>query len=393
MSNPYYIPKYYFNKANSNFNKFNFNNTLHQSPYQTKKIVPKEEMIDLTELNDSDEDNINNISNYNYNDIQNKPTNERKQNIHHEEEDESSSSESLESNHNINNEMGKFINNNFINNNTDNNEIFEIKLKQPNEKTKTVLNLNNSIFRNNININMNIFNNIYDIKNNNNNNSGIYNDYNSTININGKYNNNILLLKKQANGNLKKNENKITFDQSLARMKNNFNKLFSSKNNQMINEDNIFQKEKFRNKFKDNNNMKLIFEYHDIIKELYENKIETKIVAKICDINRIIDNYIIIIRKLGEKRKIVVKDYKNYIFVIGVEMMINKKDKQAKEFIVKKKTETYKGNYKINSQDDDCYIIEINSLKRIKQTYVNVSSVTIALAMLIQKMQKDAVNK
>ena len=62
MNNPYYIPKYYFNKANTNFNKFNFNNTLHQSPYQTKKIVPKEEMIDLTELNDSDEDNINNIS-------------------------------------------------------------------------------------------------------------------------------------------------------------------------------------------------------------------------------------------------------------------------------------------------------------------------------------------
>ena len=392
MNNPYYIPKYYFNKANTNFNKFNFSNTLHQSPYQAQKNVPKEEMIDLTELNDSDEDNINNVSNYNYNDIQNKPTNERKQNILHEEEDESSSSESLDSNHNINNENGKFINNNFINNNKDNNEIFEIKLKQPSEKAKTVLNLNNSIFRNNININMNIFNNIYDIKNNNNS-SGIYNDYNSTININGKYNNNILLLKKQVNGNLKKNEIKITFDQSLARMKNNFNKLFSAKNNQMINEDNIFEKEKFRNNLKDNNNMKLIFEYHDIIKELYENKIETKIVEKTCDINRIIDNYMNIIRRLGEKRKIVVKDYKNFIFVVGAEMMINKKDKQGKEFIVKKKTETYKGNYKVNSQDDDCYIVEINSSKRIKQTYVNVSSVTIALAMLIQKLQKDAVNK
>lgn len=392
MNNPYYIPKYYFNKANTNFNKFNFSNTLHQSPYQAKKNVPKEEMIDLTELNDSDEDNINKISNYNYNDIQNKPTNERKQNICHEEEDENSSSESLESNHNINNENGKFINNNFISNNTDNNEIIEIKLKQPSEKAKTVLNLNNSIFRNNININMNIFNNIYDIKNNNNS-SGIYNDYNSTININGKYNNNFLLLKKQVNGNLKKNEIKITFDQSLARMKNNFNKLFSAKNNQMINEDNIFEKEKFRNNLKDNNNMKLIFEYHDIIKELYENKIETKIVEKTCDINRIIDNYMNIIRKLGEKRKIVVKDYKNFIFVVGAEMMINKKDKQGKEFIVKKKTETYKGNYKVHSQDDDCYIVEINSSKRIKQTYVNVSSVTIALAMLIQKLQKDAVNK
>lgn len=392
MNNPYYIPKYYFNKANTIFNKFNFSNTLHQSPYQAKKNIPKEEMIDLTELNDSDEDNINNISDYNYNDIQNKPTNERKQNILNEEEVESSSSESLESNHNINNENGKSINNNFINNNKDNNEIFEIKLKQPSEKAKTVLNLNNSIFRNNININMNIFNNIYDIKNNNNS-SGIYNDYNSTININGKYNNNILLLKKQVNGNLKKNEIKITFDQSLARMKNNFNKLFSAKNNQMINEDNIFEKEKFRNNLKDNNNMKLIFEYHDIIKELYENKIETKIVEKTCDINRIIDNYMNIIRKLGEKRKIVVKDYKNFIFVVGAEMMINKKDKQGKEFIVKKKTETYKGNYKVNSQDDDCYIVEINSSKRIKQTYVNVSSVTIALAMLIQKLQKDAVNK
>jgi hypothetical protein len=392
MNTPYYIPKYFFNKANPNFNKLNFNNTLHQSPYQAKKIVPKVEMIDLTELDDSDEDNINNITEYNYNDIQNKQTNERKQNILHEEEDESSS-ESLESNHNFNSKMDKSKNNNFINNNINNNEIFELKLKQPNEKTKTVLNLNNSIFRNNININMNIFNNIYDIKDNNIN-SGIYNDYNSTNNKNGTFNNNnILLLKKQVNGNLKKNEIKITFDQSLTRMKNNFNKLFSGKNNQMINEDNIFQKEKFRNNLKDNNSMKLIFEYHDIIKELYENKIETKIVEKICDINRIIDNYMNIIRKLGEKRKIVVKDYKNYIFVIGVEMMINKKDKQAKEFIVKKKTETYKGNYKIITQEDDCYIIEINSLKRIKQTYVNVNSITIALAMLIQKMQKDAVNK
>jgi len=392
MSNPYYIPKYFFNKANSNFNKFNFNNTFHQSPYQAKKFVPKVEMIDLTELNDSDEENSNTISEYNYNDIQNKPTNERKKSISQEEEYESSISESLESNHNINNEMDKFINNNFLNNNNNNKEIYDLKLRQPNEKGKTVLNLNNSIFRNNININMNIFNNIYDIKNSNNS-SGIYNDYNSIIDNNGKYNNNLLLLQKKVNENLKKNEIKITFDESLTRMKNSFHKLFSRKSNQMINEDNIFEKEKFRNNLKDNNNMKLIFEYHDIIKELYENKIETKIVEKICDINRIIDNYMNIIRKLGEKRKIVVKDYRNYIFVIGVEMMINKKDKQAKEFIVKKKTETYKGNYKVNSQEDECYIIEINSRKRIKQTFVNVSSVTIALAMLIQSMQKDAVSK
>jgi len=54
---------------------------------------------------------------------------------------------------------------------------------------------------------MNIFNNIYDIKNNSNS-SGIYNDYNSTININGKYNNNILLLKKQVNRNLKRMKSK-----------------------------------------------------------------------------------------------------------------------------------------------------------------------------------------
>ena len=392
MSNPYYIPKYYFNKTNSNFNKFNLNSTLHHSPFQPKKIEPKVEMIDLTELNDSDEDNINDKSDYNYNVIQNKTTNERKQKITCNEEDESSSSESLESSHDMNNEMSKFISNNIINNHTDNKEIFELKLNQPNEKVKTVLNLNNSIFKNNININMNIFNNIYDI--NNNNKSGIYNDYSSIVNKNGiYYNNNVPLLKKQANGNLKKNEIKLTFDQSLTRMKNTFKKLFSGKSIQMINNDNIFEKEKFRNNLKDNKNMNLIFEYHDIIKELYENKIETKIVEKICDINRIIDNYMNIIRKLGEKRKIVVKDYNNYIFVIGAEMMINKRDKQAKEFIVKKKTETFKGNYKVNSQEDDCYIIEINSLKRIKQTYVNVSSVTIALAMLIQKMQKDAVNK
>ena len=117
--------------------------------------------------------------------------------------------------------------------------------------------------------------------------------------------------------------------------------------------------------------MKLIFEYHDLIKEIYENNIETKIIEKVCDINKIIDNYINKIKKLGKKRNIVVKDYKNYIFVIGVEMMVNKKDKQAKEFIVKKQTETFKGNYKIYSEDDDCYIMEVNNQKKIKQFFKN----------------------
>lgn len=136
----------------------------------------------------------------------------------------------------------------------------------------------------------------------------------------------------------------VTFEQSLDRLKNSFNKLFSQEANHMNNSDNILENEKLIQYFINNKNMKLIFEYHYIIKEIYENKIETKVVEKDYEINKIIDNCINEIKKLRKKRNIIVKDYKNCIFVIVVEMMVNKKDKQAKKFIIKKETETIKGN-------------------------------------------------
>ena len=46
------------------------------------------------------------------------------------------------------------------------------------------------------------------------------------------------------------------------------------------------------------------------------------------------------------------KDYKNLIYVIGAEMQVNKIEVQAKEFIVKKRTQTSKGNNIITTKDE-----------------------------------------
>ena len=184
----------------------------------------------------------------------------------------------------------------------------------------------------------------------------------------------------------------MTFEESLNRLKNNFNKFFKNKERRIENE-NIFENSSFRQDMQNNKNMRYIFQYHDIIKELYEKKIETKIVVKNCSINKIIDIFITKMKKLTKKRNIVIKDYKNYLFVIGVEMMIDLQKKEAKEFIIKKMTETYKGNYKINTNDDKCYIIENNNKEKTKLIYDNITNVYMSLSMLLQKIYRDAVFK
>ena len=184
----------------------------------------------------------------------------------------------------------------------------------------------------------------------------------------------------------------LTFEESLNNLKNNFKKLFNKKSNNYT--DNNFLKNKyFRQDFNTNKNMQLIFKFSDIIREIYENQLQTKIDEKNCDINRIIDIYITKIKKLAKKRKIVVKDYKNYIFVIGAEIHINKTDTQAKEFIVKKRTETFKGNNRIDTKDDECYIMEINCNKKKKQIFLDLGEITNALILLEQNLAKDASSK
>ena len=187
---------------------------------------------------------------------------------------------------------------------------------------------------------------------------------------------------------------KLTFEESMNDLKNNFRKLFNKKNNNNKNEDiTFFKNETFRNAFITNKNMQLIFKFTDIIREIYENQLQIKIVEKNCDINKIIDISINKIKKLMKQRRIVVKDYNNLIYVIGSDVYINKIETQAKEFIVKKRTETFKENNKIITSDDDCYIIEINSNKKKKQTFFETGDVLSALIILEQNLIKDAVFK
>lgn len=184
----------------------------------------------------------------------------------------------------------------------------------------------------------------------------------------------------------------LTFEESMGNLKNNFRKLFNKKNN--LNTDtNIFNNKKFRQAFNTNKNMQLIFKLTDIIKEIYENQLQFKMSQRNCDINRIIDIYINKIKKLSNQRKIVVKDYNNLIYVIGAEVYINKIETHSREFIIKKRTETFKGNNKVNTSEDDCYIIEINCNKKKKQKVYESGEITSALIMLLQNLTKDAVFK
>ena len=184
----------------------------------------------------------------------------------------------------------------------------------------------------------------------------------------------------------------LTFEESMGNLKNNFRKLFNKKNN--LNTDtNIFNNKKFRQAFNTNKNMQLIFKLTDIIKEIYENQLQFKMSQRNCDINRIIDIYINKIKKLSNQRKIVVKDYNNLIYVIGAEVYINKIETHSREFIIKKRTETFKGNNKVNTSEDDCYIIEINCNKKKKQKFYESGEITSALIMLLQNLTKDAVFK
>ena len=184
----------------------------------------------------------------------------------------------------------------------------------------------------------------------------------------------------------------ITFEESLVKLKDNFTKLFITRfnNDSKIN---IWNNESFHNTFINNNNMQLIFKFEDIMKEIYEKQLETKIVEKNCDVNRIIDIYIIKIKKLSHKRRIVIKDYNNLIYVIGAELYVNKIDTQAKEFIIKKCTQTFKGNNKLITDEDECYITEINNQKKFEQTFCNLDEVITALTLLVQNFEKNSVSK
>ena len=210
-----------------------------------------------------------------------------------------------------------------------------------------------------------------------------------------KYKSNINGIKTEMNNNIKKNNDlkeKLTFEESLCCLKNSFIEIFDNincNNNEIY----LWKNETFRNSLINNTRMQLIFHFTDILTEIYENHLNTIILEKKCDINRIIDIYINKIIKLSQKRRIVVKDYNNLIYVIGAEIYNNKFDTQAKEFIIKKKTQTFKGKKQIVSDEDECFISEINSNKKKKQSYYDLGDVTMAIIMLVQNLEKNAVNK
>ena len=191
---------------------------------------------------------------------------------------------------------------------------------------------------------------------------------------------------------INKNNKILNFDDSMKHLTDNFRKLFNKedKNNNQID---IWNNENFRESFMMNNNMQLIFKFTDVIREIYENQLSTKMVEKNCDINRIIEIYIEKIKKLSQKRRIVVKDYQNKIYIIGAEMHINKIETQATEFIVKKKTLIFKGNNQIITNDDECYVIEINNNQKKKQIFYNLGDISSSLEFLFQKFEKYTVFK
>ena len=359
--------------------------------------------------------NIINHNNINFNNIYNNNINNQIN------ERESNKSNIIFKNRTDNNLYNENDNSNKINNGTNNNQniskdepyiIGNIELLDDDDSENSLLeskgsikininDTNNFIFPINKNNTLNKFNNSFSplnpIKNNSiYNNNKNYNHTNHNIySLNNSIDipiNNINNSNDNISNNDKKEEITMTFEESLNRLKNNFNKFFKNKERRIENE-NIFENSSFRQDMQNNKNMRYIFQYHDIIKELYEKKIETKIVVKNCSINKIIDIFITKMKKLTKKRNIVIKDYKNYLFVIGVEMMIDLQKKEAKEFIIKKMTETYKGNYKINTNDDKCYIIENNNKEKTKLIYDNITNVYMSLSMLLQKIYRDAVFK
>ena len=184
----------------------------------------------------------------------------------------------------------------------------------------------------------------------------------------------------------------LNFEESIDCLKDNLRKLFDKERKNNTQPD-IWNNKTFRSDFNTNKNMKLIFKFSDIIKEIYENQLQTKVVEKICDINRIIDIYITKIKKLEQKRRIVVENYKNLIYVIGAEIQVNKLETQAKEFIVKKRTQTLKGNNKIINSEDECFLIEINNNKKKKQIFTDLGEVTSSLIILEQIFIKNSVFK
>ena len=184
----------------------------------------------------------------------------------------------------------------------------------------------------------------------------------------------------------------LNFEDSIDSLTDKFRKLFNKEDKKKLQID-IWNNKKFRESFILNNNMQLIFKFTDILREIYENQLQTKMIEKNCDINRIIEKYIEKIKKLSQKRRIVIKDYQNKIYVIGAEMHVDKIETQAKEFIVKKKTQLFKGNNKINTNDDKCYVIEISNNKRKKQIFYDLGDVTNSLEFLFQNLEKDAVFK
>ena len=184
----------------------------------------------------------------------------------------------------------------------------------------------------------------------------------------------------------------LSFEESIDNLKDNFKKLFNNEN-EKISQSYILDNKEFRETFNTNKNMQLIFKFTDIVKEIYENQLQAQTIEKNCDINRIIDIYVNKIRKMAHKRRIIVKDYKKLIYVIGVEMQINKIETQAKEFVVKKRTQTFQGNKKLKNNEDECYLMEINNNKKKKKIFYDLGEVTSSLIMLVQNLEKNAAFK
>ena len=76
----------------------------------------------------------------------------------------------------------------------------------------------------------------------------------------------------------------LNFEDSIDSLTDKFRKLFNKEDKNKLQID-IWNDKKFRESFILNNNMQLIFKFTDILREIYENQLQTKMTEKNCDIN------------------------------------------------------------------------------------------------------------
>ena len=186
------------------------------------------------------------------------------------------------------------------------------------------------------------------------------------------------------NNNLSIKKENTEFQKSMKNLKETFENLMKNNLNNIKSE--IFEDKIFRKNMEHNKNFQTLFNVHDIMKNVFVNKLPKKIVVIDCAENKLIDNFLIKVKKHFKKNKLSIKECNNYLFVIGYKMKINKYDSIFKEIIIKKKTKTYKGDFLIhnNENEDECFLMETDDKNETK--YASFLDIRYALTYIYQNI-------